>query len=105
MFTHRLLERMGVCVVPYIQAFKMTTLQELHIAKNKLAMLLATELLLQSGIKHCFGTFWGKMWKNRGGSQTLNAETIVKAVSFVSILLPSGTKYWQALIIVFRCAH
>lgn len=96
---------MGVCVIPYIQAFKMTTLQELHIAKNKLAMLLPTELLLQSAISHCFGPLWEKMWKNRGGSQTQNAKTTVKAVSPVSILLPSGTKYWQALIIVFRCAH
>lgn len=82
----------------------MTTLQELHTAKNKLAMPLATEPLLQNGIEHCFRPFWGKMCKNKGRSQTQNAKTTVKAVSSVSILLPSGTNYWQALI-VFRCAH
>lgn len=51
---------MGVCVVLYIQAFKMTTLQELHTARNKLPMLLAIEPLLQRGLKHCFGPFGGK---------------------------------------------
>lgn len=84
----------------------MTTLQELHIAKNKLAMLLDTELLcrvVSSTVLDHSGRKSRR--KNRGGSQTQNAETTVKAVSSVSILLPSETKYRQGLNIVFRCAH
>lgn len=84
----------------------MTTLQELHIAKNKLAMLLDTELLCRVVSSTVLDHSRRKSRrKNRGGSQTQNAETTVKAVSSVSILLPSETKYRQGLNIVFRCAH
>lgn len=83
----------------------MATLQGQHITKNKLAMLLATffcRVVSRTVLDHS-GEKSGR--NNGGGTQTQNAETTVKAVSSVSILLPSGTKYWQALNIAFRCTH
>lgn len=68
----------------------MATLQGQHIAKNKLAMLLAIffcRVVSRTVLDHSGGKS-GR--NNRGGIQ--NAENTVKAVSSVSILLPIRSK-------------
>lgn len=53
-------------MVLYVLAFKLMMLQERHIARKKLAMLLATKPPLQRSIKHYLALFQGEEVEERG---------------------------------------